>query len=150
MKVTRILIAAVAIDALVMALGHAPFALGLSILFRPAGRQPPRPPSGGPPAGGLAFFPAIGAYFLVFTVLYILGAILLATGKFYRSTTWGFAAMSVIDNLLLIYTRTMPNIFFGRMLPWSWTLFPVGTVEVLLGQLIITILCVILLYKPKP
>jgi hypothetical protein len=68
--------------------------------------------------GGRPFpFFAIGAYFLISTILFILGGILVASGKLFKLANLGLIILSAIDNLLLIYTRTMPNIFFRRPLP---------------------------------
>jgi hypothetical protein len=55
----------------------------------------------------------------------------------------------VVDNVLLIYTRTMPNIFLGRIISWSTGWFPLGTVQILMGQTVLIVLCAILLYKPS-
>lgn len=131
-----------------MAVGHAPLALGISFLFRPPGSQPP-PPSGQRAGGAFSFFSAIGAYFLFAAILYVLGGIFVVSGKLSKLANLGLIILAVIDNLLLIYTRTMPNIFFRRTIPWSWGWFPLGTVQILIGQSIIIVLCAILLYKPR-
>ncbi len=144
------LIVLVLLVALVMAYGHAPLALGLSSLFRPQGQQPLRPPPSGQSAGGPAFpFFAIGVYFLFATIIYVLGGLFVAAGKLSKLANVGLIALAIVDNLLLIYTRTMPNIFFRRAIPWSCGWFPLGTVQVLIGQAIITLLCAYLLYRPR-
>jgi len=143
----------VLVVALAMAVGHMPLALFLGPLVRPQSLRPPpnatgnRPPSAG---GGRRFsFFAIGAYFLISTILFIIGGILVASGKLYKLANLGLIILSAIDNLLLIYTRTMPNIFFQRARPWSWDWYPLGTVQILIGQTILIVLCAILLYKSK-
>jgi len=143
----------VLVDALIMALGHAPLALFLGPIMRPA---PVRPPTNvtstrGPgAAGGQAFpFIAIGAYFLIATILFVLGGVFVVWGRLFKLSNLGLIILAILDNVLLIYTRAMPNIFFRRAIPWSWELWPVGTVEILIGQTIIIVLCAILLYKPK-
>jgi hypothetical protein len=85
----------------------------------------------------------IGLYFLVSTVIYLLGAIFSGLGRFFKLTNYGLITMAVIDELLLIYTREMPNAIFGHMLPWSTSWFPVGTVQVFIGQLILIVLCAV-------
>jgi hypothetical protein len=108
-----------------------------------------RPPPTSAPPGGFGFFFAIGAYFLFAVVIYVLGAILVAAGKLFKLANIGLIIMALVDELLLLYTRMMPNVFFGRMLGWSWDWFPrLGTVQVLVGQLVLIVLCVIL-YRSK-
>ena len=80
-------------------------------------------------------------------IVYILGGVFVAWGKLFKLANVGLIVLAVIDNLLLIDTRTMPNIFLGRIIPWSWGWFPLGTVQVLVGQLIIIVLCAVLLRK---
>ena len=137
-------------DAIILAVGHAPLALGISPLFRQPVRQPPpqQPPSGQrPPSGAFPFF-SIGAYFLFATIAYILGGIFVVSGRLFKMSNVGLIILAAIDNLLLIYTRTMPNIFFPRVIPWSWGWFPPGTAQIFIGQALIVVLCAILLYKP--
>jgi hypothetical protein len=92
---------------------------------------------------------SIGGYFLFATVVYILGGIFVVANKLFKLSNVGLIIMAAVDNLLLIYTRTMPNIFFPRTIPWSWGWFPLGTVQVFIGQTILIVLCAILLYKQK-
>jgi len=136
----------VALDAFLMAYGHITLSLGLSFLFRPSGGRPPPPP----PTSQVIFHPvfpffAIGAYFLIATIVYILGGVFVASGKLFKLANVGLIVLAVVDNLLLVDTRTMPNIFLGRIIPWSTGWFPLGTVQVLLGQCILIVLCAILL-----
>ena len=147
MKTHRVLVWIILLDALIMAVGHAPLALGISSLFRPPGQPPP--PSGQAAGRAFSFFSVIGAYFLFATILYVLGGIFVVSGKLSKLANLGLIILAIIDNLLLIYTRTMPNIFFRRTIPWSWGWFPLGTVQILIGQSIIILLCAILLYKPR-
>jgi hypothetical protein len=135
----------VLIDAFLMAFGHMPLSLGLAFLFRPAGRPPPS----GPPPGMFSFFFLLGSYFLIATIIYILGGILVASGKLFKLANIGLIILAVVDNVLLVYTRTMPNIFFRRMIPWSWEWFPLGTVQILIGQAIIIVLCAYLVYTRR-
>ena len=138
----------VALDSLLMAYGHAPLALFLASFFRTGG-LPVRPPAGLPP-GGFGFFFALGAYFLFSTIVYFLGAIFVASRLFYKFSNLGLIVMAVVDNILLVYTRTVPgNIFFNRIVPWSWSWVPkLGTVQVLVGQTVLIVFCAIL-YKSK-
>jgi hypothetical protein len=153
LRASKALAVIVLVDALIMAFGHAPLALFLGPVVRsPPVRRPANVTStrSQGAAGGPAFpFFAIGAYFLIATILYILGGILVVSGKLFRLTKLGLIVLAVVDNVLLIYTRAMPNIFFRRPIPWSWEWWPVGTVQILIGQTIIIVLCAILLYKPK-
>jgi len=142
-KVLRVI---VALDAFLMAYAHAPLSMGISFLFRPSGSGPPPPPS----SSQVIFHPvfpffAIGAFFLFATIVYALGGVLVASGKLFKLANVGLIILAVVDNLLLIYTRTMPNIFLGRILHWSTGWFPLGTVQVLLGQSLLIVLCAILL-----
>jgi hypothetical protein len=132
-----------------MAYGHAPLALFLAQFFRTGGPFV-RPPAGGMPPGGFGFFFALGAYFLFSTIIYFLGAIFVASGRLYKLSNFGLIVMAVVDNILLVYTRAVPdNIFFNRIVPWSWSWFPrLGTVQVLVGQTILIVFCAIL-YKSK-
>jgi hypothetical protein len=146
----RVLAVIILLDALVLAIGHAPLALGISPLFRQPERQPPpQPPASAqrPPSGAIPFS-AIGVYFLFATIAYILGGIFVLAGRLLKLSNVGLIILAVIDNLLLIYTRTMSNIFFPREIPWSWTWFPPGTVQILIGQTALIVLCAILLHKP--
>ena len=124
MKTSKVLRAIVAIDAILMAIGHVPI---IRAIF---------------------FSPAVGGYFLVSTIIYILGAVFIASGKLFKLSNFGLITLAIIDEILLVYTRTMPNIFLHRVASWSWSLFPPGTVEILVGQALIIILCAIL-YKSK-
>jgi hypothetical protein len=83
----------------------------------------------------------IGLYFLVSTIIYLLGALFAGLGRLFKLTNYGLIAMAVIDELLLIYTREMPNAIFGHAISWSMSWFPVGTVQVFIGQLILIVLC---------
>ncbi len=152
MKASKVLAVAVLLIAFVMAFGHAPLALFLGQVMRPPPVRPPplnvtgtRPPGAG---GSPVPFIVIGAYFLIATILYLLGGILVASGKLFRLANLGLIMLAVIDNVLLIYTRTMPNVFFRRPIPWSWEWLPLGTVQIFIGQAIIIVLCAMLLYKP--
>jgi len=120
---SKILAAVIALDSLLMAYGHAPLIRIITGSFP------------------LAF--PIGLYFLVSTIIYILGAVFAGLGRLFKLTNYGLIAMAVIDELLLIYTREMPNALFGRMIPWSMGWFPLGTIQVFIGQLILIVLCAI-------
>jgi len=115
----------VLLDALLMAWGHAPL---IRAIFRS---------------------PSIGGYFLFSTVVFVLGGILVVSGKLFKLANVDLVILGVVDNLLLVYTRTMPNIFFRRPIPWSWEWFPPGTVQIFFGQAIIIVLCAILFYKSR-
>ena len=111
----------IALDSLFMAIGHAPLIRVITAPFP------------------MAFM--IGLYFLVSTIIYLLGAIFSGLGKLFKLTNGGLIAMAVIDELLLIYTREMPNVLFGHMVPWSTGWYPLGTVQIFIGQLILIVLC---------
>jgi hypothetical protein len=141
-KGSKVLGVIVALDSLIMAYGHAPLALFLNSFFMQGG---PRPPPSGMPRGGFTFFPALGGYFLFATIIYVLGAIFVAARKLFKLSNSGLIVMALVDNILLVYTRTMPGIFFNRILPWSWDWYArLGTVQVLVGQSILIVLCAIL------
>ncbi|MGA2625831.1 MAG: hypothetical protein ABSF63_02065 [Candidatus Bathyarchaeia archaeon] len=150
MAASRLLRVIVALDALLMAYGHVTLALGLSFLFRPPGSRPPPPP----PSSQVVFHPvfpffAIGAYFLIATIIFILGGLFVASGRIFTLANVGLILLAIVDNLLLIDTRTMPNIFLGRIIHWSTGWFPLGTVQVLLGQSLLIVLCAILLKQSR-
>ena len=103
------------------------------------------------PPGGFGLFFVIGAYFLFATVIYFVGAIFVASGKLLTLSNVSLIILAVIDNILLVYTRDVPNnIFFARIIPWSshW-IHGVGTIQVLLGQTVLIVLCAILLYQSR-
>jgi hypothetical protein len=124
LKAPSILAVLVLVDAFLMAYGHVPIIRAIS-----------------------ANLP-IGGYFLFATVVYILGGIFIVANKLFKLSIFSLVVLAVIDNLLLIYTRTMDNIFLHRIVPWSWGWSPLGTVQVLVGQLILIVLCA-MLYKTK-
>jgi len=116
----------VLLDAFYMAVGHAPLIRAIFFSFQ------------------------IGAFFLFSTLIYVIGGILVMSGKLFRLANGGLILMAIIDNILLVYTRTMPNIFFLRVIPWSSHWFPVpGTIQIFFGQAIIVVLCCVLLFNTK-
>ncbi|MGA2789339.1 MAG: hypothetical protein ABSF00_01050 [Candidatus Bathyarchaeia archaeon] len=124
MKTPNVLAVLVLLDSLLMAYGHVPIIRAIFFSF------------------------SIGGYFLFATVVFILGGIFVAANKLFKLSIVALVIMAIVDNLLLIYTRIMPNIFFHRMLSWSWGWVPLGTVQVLVGQTVLIVLCAIL-YKTK-
>ena len=124
MKATsKILAALIALDSILMAIGHVTLIRVITAPFP------------------LAF--PIGLYFLVSTIIFFLGAIFAGLGKLFKLTNYGLIAMAVIDEVLLVYTREMPNMFFARAVHWSTGWYPLGTVQVFIGQLVLIILCAI-------
>jgi len=119
-KVVAVLIV---LDSIVLAIGRAPLIRAIMGPFP------------------LAFL--IGLYFLVSAIIYLLGAIFAGLGKLFKLTNYGLIAMAVIDELLLIYTREMPNAIFGHAIHWSTGWFPLGAFQVFIGQLILIVLCAI-------
>jgi hypothetical protein len=116
----------VLLDAFYMAIGHAPLIRAVFFSFQ------------------------IGAFFLFSTLIYVIGGILVICGKLFKLANVGLILMAIIDNVLLVYTRTMSNIFFSRVIPWSSHWFPVpGTIQIFFGQTIIVVLCCVLLLKAK-
>ena len=140
----------IALDALFIAYGHAPLALFLGQFFGTGVPLPRPPPVGLQPSSGLPFFFALGAYFLIATIIYVLGAVFVASGKLQRISSLGLIILAAVDNILLAYTRLVPeNVFFNRLVPWSSEWFPrLGTVQVLAGQTILIVLCAVS-YKRK-
>ena len=120
---SKLLAAIIALDSIIMAIGHVPLIRVITSPFP------------------MAFL--IGLYFLVFTIIYLLGAIFAGLGKLFKLTDYGLIAMAVIDELLLIYTREMPNALFGRAIHWSTGWYPLGTAQIFIGQLILIVLCAI-------
>lgn len=120
---SKALSALIALDSIVMAIGHIPLIRVITSPFP------------------MAFL--IGLYFLVSTIIYLLGAVLACIGRLFKLTNYGLIAMAVIDELLLIYTREMPNVIFRHMVHWSTGWFPLGTVQIFVGQLILIVLCAI-------
>ena len=116
----------VLLDAFYMAVGHAPLIRAIFFSF------------------------PIGAFFLFSTLIYVLGGLLVMGDKLFRLANVGLILMAIVDNILLVYTRTIPNIFFSRAIPWSSHWFPVpGTVQIFFGQAIIVVLCCVLLLSTK-
>jgi uncharacterized membrane protein len=124
LKTPNVLAVLVLLDSLLVAYGHVPIIRAIFFSF------------------------SIGGYFLFATVVFILGGIFVAANKLFKLSILALVILAIVDNLLLIYTRIMPNIFFHRMLPWSWGWVPLGTVQVLVGQTVLIVLCAIL-YKTK-
>ena len=116
----------VLLDAFYMAVGHAPLIRAIFFSFQ------------------------IGAFFLFSTLIYVVGGILIMSGKLFKLANVGLILMAIIDNILLVYTRTMPNIFVSKVIPWSSHWFPVpGTIQIFFGQAIIVVLCCVLLFNTK-
>jgi hypothetical protein len=116
--------AMICVDALLMAVGHVPI---IRVIF--------------------TNFP-VGAYFLFATVVYVLGGVFVVANKLLRFSNYSLIILAIVDNVLLVYTRTMPNVIFKRVFPWTWSWFPPGTVQICIGQAILVVLCTILLLKP--
>ena len=114
----------VLIDALLMAVGHVPIIRAIFFSF------------------------PIGAYFLFATVVYILGGILVVANKLMRLSNVSLIILAIVDYILLVYTRELPNFFFHRILPWSWGWLPPGTGQICIGQTLLVIFCGYLLFKP--
>ena len=82
----------------------------------------------------------ISGFFLVTTILFLVGGLAVACRKVSKLAVVGLLALSIIDEVLLVLTRTVPTPFFGgRILAWSVTV-PPSSVEVLILQLAIIIL----------
>ncbi len=99
------------------------------------------------------FLHPVGAYFLVATALYVVGGLVasLAAGRLFKVANFGLILLAIIDNLLIVYTRTFPSVFFGgRIVPWSMGWYPPGAVQVFLGQILMIFLSGILLSRSKP
>ncbi len=62
------------------------------------------------------FLHPVGAYFLVATALYVVGGLVasLAAGRLFKVANFGLILLAIIDNLLIVYTRTFPSVFFWR------------------------------------
>jgi hypothetical protein len=85
------------------------------------------------------FSVAIGGYFLVSTILFFLGAATgsLASGKVFRAANVGLILLSLVDCLLIIWTRTFPTVFFqGRIVYWSTGWMPPGAVQIFVLQVL--------------
>ena len=115
----------VLVDALLMAVGHVPIIRAISFSF------------------------PIGAYFLFATVVYVLGGIFVVANKLFKLSNASLIILAIADNILLVYTRELPNFFFHRILPWSWSWLPPGTGQICIGQALLIVFCAYLLYKPE-
>jgi hypothetical protein len=94
--------------------------------------------------------PLIGGYFLVSLILFLAGGVVVAVGrgKLFRLANMGLILLSIIDNALIVYTRTTPSQFFnGRVLSWSVGWFPTGVVQVFIAQTILIIMSAYALKK---
>lgn len=94
----------------------------------------------------------VGAYFLVATVLYFVGGLAasILSRRLFKVANLGLILLAVIDNLLIVYTRTFPSVFFGgRIVAWSMGWDPPGAVQVFVGQILMMILSGILLFRSK-
>ncbi len=116
---------AILIDAVLISIGHVWY---VRIIFR---------------------FPLVGGYFLVSLILFLIGGITVAIAgdKLFKFANVGLILLSIIDNALIVYTRTIPSpLFNGRVLSWSTGWFPTGVVQVFVLQ---TLLIIISAYALK-
>jgi len=114
----------VLVDSLLMAVGHVPIIRAIFFSF------------------------PIGAYFLFATVVYVVGGFLVVANKLFKLSNISLIILAIVDNVLLIYTRELPNFFFHRILPWSWGWLPPGTGQICIGQALLVVFCAYLSYKP--
>jgi len=87
--------------------------------------------------------PMIGGYFLISTMLFLVGGILTwrTSGKWFRFANVGLILLSILDNALIYYTRTVPSMLsMGRVFSWSTGWWPTGVVQVFVGQPLLIIL----------
>ncbi|HKM78586.1 MAG TPA: hypothetical protein VJZ03_05880 [Candidatus Bathyarchaeia archaeon] len=115
----------VLVDALLMAVGHVPIIRAIFFSF------------------------PIGAYFVFATVVYVLGGVFVVANRLFRLSNASLIILAIVDNILLIYTRELPNFFFHRILPWSWGWLPPGTGQICIGQALLVVFCGYLLYEPR-
>jgi len=89
----------------------------------------------------------VAAYFLVATILFIVGAfVALTSGTLGKLADAGLLALSLIDCGLIFATRTFPTPFFGgRILSWSMSWIPPGVVQVFVAQVVLIILTIYVL-----
>jgi hypothetical protein len=127
LKSPTVLAVLAALDAFLMAYGHYPIIRVISSV------------------------PQIGGYFLFATVVYVLGGIFLLANRLFKLSIFGLIVLAIVDDLLLVYTRTTAtNIFFHHIVPWSYGWYPLGTVQVLVGQTVLIVLCAVLYRTGKP
>jgi len=84
----------------------------------------------------------LGAYFLVATLLFLIGGLAgsLASGRLFRISNVGLMLLSLVDCSLIFYTRTFPTAFFGdRIVLWSTGWMPPGAVQVFVAQIIMIV-----------
>jgi len=86
----------------------------------------------------------VAAYFLVATILFIVGAFAALTpGALGKVAAAGVLVLSIIDCGLIYATRTFPTPFFGgRILSWSMNWVPPGVVQVFAAQVVLIILAI--------
>ena len=85
------------------------------------------------------FSDPIGLYFSITTVLFAAGAFaVLTSGKLFKPAVIGLFVLSLIDNVLILITATIPTpLSGGQVFGFSTDLFPPGSVEVFIAQVII-------------
>lgn len=88
--------------------------------------------------------PMIGGYFLIATILFLVGGFLAwrMSGPVFKLANVGLVVLSIIDNALIFYTRTVPSMLsMGRVFSWSTGWWPIGVVQVLVAQTLLIVLC---------
>lgn len=94
----------------------------------------------------------VGVYFLVAAILFAFGGLVasLSSGKLFRSANLGLIVLSILDNVIIFYTRIFPlSILGGRVLSWSTSWIPPGAVQVLIAQIVMIILSALVLLRSK-
>ena|SRR5271167_5106853 len=85
----------------------------------------------------------IGGYFLIATILFLVGGVLAwrTSGAWFRFANLGLILLSILDNALIFYTRTVPSMLsMGRVFSWSAGWWPTGVVQVLVAQTLLIVL----------
>lgn len=81
---------------------------------------------------------------MVATILFLVGGLLAwrMSGLVFKLANVGLVVLSIIDNALIFYTRTVASMLsMGRVFPWSTGWWPIGVVQVLGAQMLLIVLC---------
>jgi len=85
---------------------------------------------------------SIGGYFLLATILFAAGGFAaLTSGKLFKPAVIGLFVLSLIDNLLIFVTTSIPTpLSDGQVFGWSMDWMPPGQVQVLIAQVVLMVL----------
>jgi len=94
---------------------------------------------------------SIGLYFLVTAILFGVGGLaVLSSGKLFKPAIVGLFLLSLIDNILIFITASIPTpLSGGQVYGWATDLNPPGQVPVFIIQVVLMILTAFLIISKR-